>query len=170
MADSQHRILLIDGAHYDRIRNVLDTNLDFERLLSELSSNGPLSRTIFYRDLRNADEVKRRGRFLDWLREVGVTVKGTVSDGEPSRERYGTNLIALAVDAMAICGPGDQLYLIAADAKLVPLVMELRTRGVLVVLISTLTGPDAVIPPPELVSACHLFVDLADRLDVLARS
>lgn len=70
---------------------------------------------------------------------------------------------------MAICQPGDHLYLIAADVKLLPLVAELRKRGVMVVLISTLTGPAAVVPPQPLVDACNLFVDLADRLDILAR-
>jgi len=169
MTAELRRILLIDGAHYDRIRSALDTNLDFERLLVELSSNGPLTETIFHRDLRNADEQKRRGRFLEWLSEIGVTVKGSVAEDEASRERYGANLIALAVDAMASCRSGDHLYLIAADVKLLPLVTELRKRGVVVALISTLTGPAAVVPPQQLVEACNLFVDLADRLDILAR-
>lgn len=169
MSDELRRILLIDGAQYDRVRNVLDTNLDFERLLVELSSHGPLTETIFHRDLRNSDEQKRRGRFLEWLSEIGVTLKGSIAEDEPSRERYGANFVALAVDAMASCQPGDHLYLIAADVKLIPLVTELRERGVVVVLISTLTGPAAVVPPQKLVEACSLFVDLADRLDILAR-
>lgn len=78
MADELRRILLIDGAHYDRIRSALDTNLDFERLLLELGSNGPLTETVFHRDLRNSDERKRRGRFLEWLSEIGVAVKAAL--------------------------------------------------------------------------------------------
>lgn len=78
-------------------------------------------------------------------------------------------MIALAVDAMASCQSGDHLYLMAADVKRLPLVAELPKRGFVVVLISTLTGPAALVPPQQLVDACNLFVYLADRLDILAR-
>lgn len=71
---------------------------------------------------------RSRGRFLQWLGEIGFTVKGSISEDERSKERYGANLVALAVDATTTCRFGGRLYLVAGDIKLLPLVMELRTR------------------------------------------
>lgn len=36
------------------------------------------------------------------------------------RERYGTNLVALAVDAMALARVGDTVAIMASDIKLAP--------------------------------------------------
>jgi hypothetical protein len=60
MDTSPQRMLLIDGAHYDRLRTTLGTGLDFTRLVAFLSEGGALTHLHYHRDLRDHEEAGRQ--------------------------------------------------------------------------------------------------------------
>lgn len=166
------RILLIDGAHCDRLRKVLGTSIDFTALVTLLAKEGPITLAHYHRDLRDAEEADRQQRLLDWLSHHGFDVFGDdYSETEDlPKERYGTNLIGLAIDALDMAAPGDEVLLVAGDVKLVPLVEQLIDRGVAVTLVSTLHGPTSISPHDLLVSECSRLIDLHDHRDTIARA
>lgn len=166
----QRRVLIVDGAHYDRLRTTFGTGLDFTKLVAFLSSNGALTHLHYHRDLRDREEEGRQAPLLNWLDDHGFTVIGHQVPASSSlrKERYGTNLIGLTVDAMATCRPEDELLLLAGDIKLAPLVEHLASQGVNVTLVSTLTAPPSFAPQPELLQHAAGFIDLGDHLTELA--
>jgi uncharacterized LabA/DUF88 family protein len=170
MDTSPRRILIVDGAHYDRLRTTFGTGLDFTKLVAFLSEDGAMTHCHYHRDLRDREEAGRQAPLLNWLSDHGFTVIGhPVPAGSSLRkERYGTNLVAVAVDAMATCRPRDELYLLAGDIKLSPVVAELTSRGVSVTLVSTLSAPPSFAPQPELLEHADKFIDLNDYLADLA--
>ncbi|MBB3811526.1 NYN domain-containing protein [Pseudochelatococcus contaminans] len=91
----------------------------------------------------------------------------THGSGEP-RERYGTNLVQIAVDALLLAQPGDHVMVLAGDAKLEPLFVALRDDDIEVTLISTLDAPSTIAPAPILIEAADRFIDLATIIEQLA--
>jgi len=172
MPATSKRILLIDGAHCDRLRKVLDTAIDFAALLAFLSKSGTIAVAHYHRDLRDTEEAHRQSRFLEWLSRHGFEVVGDDYSGADDlpKERYGTNLVGLAVDALEVTNPGDEILLVAGDVKLVPLVAELVERGATVTLVSTLRGPPSISPHELLVSECSGLIDLHDHREAIARA
>jgi len=170
METRQKRILIVDGAHYDRLRTAFGTGLDFNKLVAFLGKDRALSHLHYHRDMRDREEAGRQAPLLNWLSDHGFTVIGhqVPADSSLRKERYGTNLIGLAVDAMATCTPKDELLLLAGDIKLAPLVEELASRGVDVTLVSTLTAPPSFAPQPELLQHAVEFIDLGQHLSELA--
>lgn len=171
MSPSIKRILLVDGAHCDRLRKILGTSIDFAALLALLEQDAPIALSHYHRDLRDVEEGQRQQRFLEWLSLHGFAVIGAdySSTHNLPRDRYGTNLVGLAVDALALSQAGDELLLLAGDVKLVPLVAALTKRGVAVTLVSTLEGPASISPHDLLVSECSRFIELNDYRDAIAR-
>lgn len=56
----------------------------------------------------------------------------------------------------------DRIVVLAGDAKLVPLLERLEEMDVPVTLISSLSVPRSIAPPPPLVALANDFIDLAD--------
>jgi len=170
MPASSKRILVIDGAHCDRLRKVLDTAIDFAALLALLSQSGTIAIAHYHRDLRDMEEAHRQSRFLEWLSRHGFEVVGDDYSGAENlpKDRYGTNLVGLAIDAIRLANPGDEVLLVAGDVKLVPLVAELVERGATVTLVSTLHGPPSISPHELLVAECSGLIELHDHRDAIA--
>jgi uncharacterized LabA/DUF88 family protein len=166
------RILLIDGAHCDRLRKALEIVIDFAALRALLAQSGSISSARYHRDLRDPEEAQRQQGFLEWLSRHDFVVLGDDNSeiDDLPRERYGTNLVGLAVDAMEIARPGDEVLLIGGDIKLTPLVAALIGRGVKLSLVSTLHAPPSIAPHEHLVTQCSGFVDLFDHRDMIART
>ncbi|WP_167852788.1 NYN domain-containing protein [Pseudotabrizicola sediminis] len=117
---------------------------------------------IYYRDARDLDEHHRLQRFFEWLERHGIETRGSQDFARPwyQRERYGSNLIQLAVDAMEAAHDGASLVIVAGDAKLIPLLTRLEKMDVPVTLISSLAVPASIAPPPPLVDLAEEFIDL----------
>lgn len=168
MSPQKQTFFLIDGSHYDRLRSVFETPFDLGKL-AELASGGvSVDQAIYYRDVRDDNEAERQRPLFGWLRHNGFSVKGRIHGlGEP-RERYGTNLVQIAVDALLLAQPGDHVMALAGDAKLEPLFAALRDDEVAVTLISTLDAPATIAPAPILIEASDRFIDLAAIIEQLA--
>ena len=116
MSRQQQTIFLIDGSHYDRLRSVFETPFDL-RKLAEIANNGAaIDQTIYYRDIRDDKEEERQRSLFGWLKYNGFSVKVRPCPDEP-RERYGTNLVQIAVDALLLAEPGDHVMILAGDTK-----------------------------------------------------
>lgn len=151
--------LYVDGSHLDRLRSKLDVDIDIQKLKRFACSNNEPA--YYYRDLRDQAECDRNQRFFQWLRDHGFERRGT-SDFRPDwyvRERYGSNLVELAVDIISAPQIGP-ITILAGDAKLVPLLGKLKQNGVPVTLISSQHAPQSIAPPPPLVALAATFIDL----------
>jgi uncharacterized LabA/DUF88 family protein len=163
-------LLFVDGSHYDRLRSVFEAPLDLRKLAFLAADGKSIDKAVYYRDRRDAKEEERLQGLFGWLRHNGFIVKSRRhGEGEP-RERYGTNLLDMAVDALQFAHPGDSVMLIAGDGKLVPLCLALTERGVHVTLLSTLDAPVTIAPPQILLDVVDSFVEVADLLDAIAVS
>jgi uncharacterized LabA/DUF88 family protein len=161
-------LFLVDGSHYDRLRSVLETPFDLRRLAALANAGASVDQAIYYRDLRDENEVERQRSLLGWLGRNGFVVKGRIhGPGEP-RERYATNLVQIAVDALLYAKTGDHVMVLAGGSKLEPLFAALRAQDVKVTLISTLDAPDKIVPAPALIEASHTFIDLRVMIGKLA--
>ncbi|MCG6113264.1 MAG: NYN domain-containing protein [Paracoccus sp.] len=155
--------LLIDGSHVDRLKTKLGRVIDFQGLIAHFREDGNTVSAHYYRDSRDSAEQARMARFFDWLARHDIERHGVDDFNEPwyVRERYGSNLVAFATDALAAADEGDRLVLLAGDAKLVPLLDRLEELDVPVTLISSLSVPNSIAPPPPLVALAETFIDLA---------
>ncbi|PLU08845.1 NYN domain-containing protein [Sinorhizobium medicae] len=161
MSREQQTFFLVDGSHYDRLRSVFETPLDLKKLAQFASGGSPTSQLNYYRDARDDNEAERLRSLFGWLEHNGFSVKGRTHKKSEPRERYGTNLVQIAVDALLLAEPGDHVIVVAADAKLVPMFEALREYDIKVTLVSTLNAPDTIAPPSVLVEVADTFVDLA---------
>ncbi|MGI8397540.1 NYN domain-containing protein [Agrobacterium deltaense] len=160
MTRQMKTLFLVDGSHYDRLRSVLETPFDLRKLAWLANDGASVDQAIYYRDLRDDNEAERQRSLLGWLGHNGFVVKGrTHGPGEP-RERYGTNLVQIAVDVLLTAEPGDHVMVLAGDAKLEPLFAALRKNDIKVTLISTLDAPNTIAPASALIEATDNFIDL----------
>lgn len=165
MNDKQRsNFFLIDGSHYDRLRSVFSTTFDLSAIGLMAFEGEPPARAIYYRDVRDSAEEDRQRPLFGWLGHNGFDVKGRRFDASARgpRERYGTNLVALAVDAMALARNGDTVAIMASDIKLAPLFKALQASGVKVVLLSTRDASVAIAAPSDLIDTADGFLDLAE--------
>lgn len=167
MIENPRTRFFVDGSHYDRLRGVFEGSFDLQKLAVIANNGQTVDEAVYYRDLRNRDEAVRQQGLLKWLRHHGFNVKGREhADSEP-RERYGTNLIELAVDVQSFMCKGDHCIILASDAKLIPLFSALRAKGTKVSLVSTLKAPDTIAPLPVLIKETDIFFDLASIIESL---
>jgi uncharacterized LabA/DUF88 family protein len=164
--DQKNEIFLVDGSHYDRLRSVFEAPLDLKKISTLASGGRSITRAIYYRDIRDPREEERQRPLFGWLEHNGFEVRGRELDPAYNgpRERYGTNLIEMAVDAILLAKPGDRFLILAADIKLMPLLRALNSLKVEVTLISTLNAPQTIAPSSMLTALVKNFIDL-DRLD-----
>jgi uncharacterized LabA/DUF88 family protein len=160
MSRQRQTLFLIDGSHYDRLRSVFETPFDLRKLAHTANEGSPVDQAIYYRDVRDDREAERQRPLFGWLKHNGFVVKGRTHErGEP-RERSGTNLVQIAVDALLFAEPGDHVMVLAGDAKLQPLFIALRDYDIKVTLLSTLNAPDTIAAASILIEGADAFIDL----------
>lgn len=161
-------VLLIDGAHYDRLRSTFETRIDFAALGRRVAGSDIALR--YYRDVRDAQEMARFSGFRAWLEEHGISVVGRseLLDPPGPRQRYGTNLLEFAADAQRFATCGKSIFLLASDLQLTPVVSAIRECGTPVALVSTLFAPPSIAPHEALLDAASQFIELRDLLPQIA--
>lgn len=158
-------LVLIDGSHVNRLRSKLGRSIEIEKLAEFFGSKEEPATIIYYRDARDMAEYTRLRRFFDWLERHGFEVRGAQNFPEPwyQRERYGSNLVQLAIDAIEAAHQGDALAVVAGDAKLIPLFQRLDEMEVPLTLISSRSVPASIAPLPPLVELAEAFIDLNEE-------
>ncbi|BDA85377.1 hypothetical protein Sa4125_29190 [Aureimonas sp. SA4125] len=159
-------LVTIDGSHCDRLRKAFEVQLRIADLLEWLADPSRARRCLYYRDLRDETEAGRLRGMMGRLAAEGIEVKGAQpADFERGqKERYGTNLVELAVDLLRLAPGFERVVLVAADRKLVPLVRALRDGGTWVTLATALDVPVAIRASSHLVEAADDHVDFGDFL------
>ena len=168
MSPQKQTFFLIDGSHYDRLRSVFEPPFDLRKLADLANGGVPVDQAVYYRDVRDDNEAERQRSLFGWLRHNGFSVKGRTHGPVEPRERYGTNLVQITVDALLLAQPGDHVMVLGSDAKLEPLFVALRDDDIRVTLISTRDAPGTIAPAPILIKASDSFVDLAMLMEQLA--
>lgn len=165
-AGARFVLVAFDGAHCDRIRKSLGVRLRFPAILDHLVPPGPVVRPVYYRDLRDETEVERQEGLLRYLDRKGFELHGAMPSemGPGPRERCGTNLVELAVDALEASHGAERVVLVAGDRKLVSLVRAIRQGGVFVTLATALAIPEAVRASADLMAEADDVVDLTELL------
>lgn len=161
-------LFLVDGSHYDRLRSVFGVPFDLHKLACAANEGRFVDLAVYYRDVRDPTEAERQHPLFGWLQHNGFKVKGRTHGPDEPRERYGTNLVQMAVDALALTKPGEHVILVAGDVKLEPVLGMLRHNGIRTSLISTLDASDTIAPPALLTNAADTFVDLSGLIQHLA--
>ncbi|MEF2552264.1 NYN domain-containing protein [Aurantimonas sp. A2-1-M11] len=158
--------VVFDGSHCDRLRKALALSIRFEELVSRLVHPHRLARAVYYKDLRDEAERKGQAALLMRVASSGIAVKGSLPEDMriDSRERYGTNLVELAVETLTNCENLDRVILFAGDRKQVPLVRALQDRGIRVVVTTALDVPTAIRASPLLLDTADEYRDLSDYL------
>ncbi|WP_127144033.1 NYN domain-containing protein [Pelagibacterium montanilacus] len=166
MDETFSAVLLVDGSHYDRLRSTFGTRIDFFRLVPLLSAPEGLMEIRYYRDVRDRAEMARFAGFRAWLETHDISVVGRAEPLDPPapRQRYGTNLLELAVDAQRCAEKGKSIFVLAGDFQLTPVVAGIRQRGASVAIVSTLFAPASIAPHRSLLDAADRFIELRDLL------
>lgn len=168
MPGSRKTFFLIDGSHYDRLRSVLATSLNLRKIAIIASKGVAIDNAVYFRDLRDNQEAERQRPLLGWLKHNGFDIKSTTHSQREQRERYGTNLVEMAVYGLLAADCGDHVIVMAGDSKLAPLFIAYRLRGIDVTLISTLSAPAKIAPASNLLENANDFLDLAEVLSEIA--
>jgi uncharacterized LabA/DUF88 family protein len=162
--------LLIDGAHYDRIRTTFNTKIDFVGLAHLLSGTEEAIDIRYYRDVRDDNELERFASLRAALEWSGIDVIGrSVPLGSPApRQRYGTNLLQMVADACRLRSYCDTLFLMPSDVQLEPVIATIREEGLRVVVVSTRFAPPSIAPHQSLIASADKFVELRDILSEIS--
>lgn len=163
--------LLIDGAHYDRLRSTFQSRIDFVALAHLLTGSETPVDIRYYRDVRDEQERDRFIRFRTWLERNRIKVIGRSEPLAPPapRQRYGTNLLEYAAGAQRLAAGSETIFLLASDFQLAPVVSALRQTGSRVVIVSTLFAPPSIAPHDLLLTAADQFVEIRNLLSEIAK-
>lgn len=164
--------LFIDGGALHAAAKAFDIKVDYKKLLEEFSRRGHLVRAHYYKTVVEVageeSDYHPMKPLLDWLDYNGfsVTLK-TVRDYPDSTRKPGASLMVdLTVDALRLAPHIRQAVIFSGDGSYVPLVNELKSKGVRVSVVST----KEVSPPmisDELRRACDNFIDMKALVNVI---
>src|SRR5258708_14894472 len=123
--DAPKLALFIDGANTHAGARTLGFDIDYKRLLTEFQSRGTLVRAFYYTVIVEDQEFSALRPLIDWLDYNGFTVvtkpAKEFDDGEGRRKFKRSMRVELAVNAMELSPPVDQLVLFSGDGAFRPL-------------------------------------------------
>ncbi|MEX0628746.1 MAG: NYN domain-containing protein [Cucumibacter sp.] len=164
--------MFIDGANLYATAKALGTDLDYRRLLQEVSKQAYLLRAYYYTALIEDQEYSSIRPLIDWLDYNGYTVvtkpAREFTDASGRRKIKGNMDIELTVDALEMAPYFDHLVLFSGDGDFTALVAALQRRGKRVTVVSTLQTPTPMISD-DLRRQADAFVDVADLIKVVGR-
>ncbi|ALV28335.1 MULTISPECIES: NYN domain-containing protein [Hyphomicrobiales] len=163
-APARKALVVFDGAHCERLRKAFGSRFPFLALIEKFGE--PISASIYFHDARDEAEAGRLDRLYGYLKHINVEVAGVGPEKmeQGQRERYGTNLVELALETERRAASTDHVILVAGDRKLLPLVLALRESGKSVTIVSSLEVPQSIRPATALLDAADQFLDVTDLL------
>jgi uncharacterized LabA/DUF88 family protein len=165
--------VLIDGPHLWATSRSLGFNIDYQKILDEVRSEGTLVEAIFVTPVREDADRDPMKPVTDWMGDNGFTVHtrplATFTDSRGMVRHDGSCGVQLAVDLMDLAGKAEHIILFCGDANLVPAVRAARERGAAVTIVSTVAETTAR-AAPEIRAAADRFLDIADLRERLERA
>ena len=165
--------LFIDGANLHATCRALGFDVDYKRLLKEFQSRGTLLRAFYFTTIIEDQEYSSVRPLIDWLDYNGYTVVTKLTkefiDAGGRRKAKGSMNIELAVNAMALAGHIDQMFLFSGDGDFRPLLEAMQRRGVHVTVVSTNASQPPMVADELRRRQADLFVDLVELKPKLGR-
>jgi uncharacterized LabA/DUF88 family protein len=164
--------LFIDGANLYSAARVLNTDIDYKKLIEEFKKRGVLIRAYYYTAIAEDDDYSPIRPLVDWLDYNGfmmVTKPARSYTDAQGRKRWrGDMKIEMAVDMMQIAEKADHIVLFSGDGDFCRVVEAVQQKGVRVTAVSTVRSQ----PPQasdDLRRLVDDFVDLNDLLPIIGR-
>src|ERR1700761_851171 len=173
MSPASNKIaLFIDGANLYATARTLGFDIDYKRLLKEFQRHGTLVRAFYFTAISEDQEFSSIRPLIDWLDYNGFTVVAKPAkefDDGNGRRRLKRNMsVELAVGAMEMAEPADQIVLFSGDGNFRSLVEAVQRRGVRVTVFSTISSQPPMIAD-ELRRQADVFTDLMELQSKLGR-
>ncbi|MCA1992951.1 MAG: NYN domain-containing protein [Coleofasciculus sp. S288] len=154
ISDTRGRLaIFIDGVSLFYAANQLGIEVDYLKLLCQLTDSARLLRAFFYIGVESMNE--RQQRFLLWMRRHGyrVVTKEVAQLADGSKR---ANLdVEIAVDLMVLADFYDTAVVVSGNANLAYALNIISYRGVRVELVSLRSMTD-----DALLNACDRYIDL----------
>lgn len=161
--------IFIDGNNLHWTLKALGFDIDYARLRNTVVRDGDvLVRAHYYNVLKPSGEPNGEGYssivpLLDWLSYNGFSVTAKDArefvDGDGRVRRKGNVNVEIACDALDLAPRIDRAIIISGDGDLEPAVVALQRRGVRVIVVSTIVGPEQRCAD-DLRRAADEFIDL----------
>lgn len=160
--------LFIDGAGLNAAARVFDIKIDYLKLLKEFSLRGKIVRAHFYNVVNEDAEFNPVRPLLDFLEYNGFTVtrKFVREYPDAARKPRGSFAVDLTIDALRLAPFLRHAVIFSGDGDYVPLVNELKSKGIRVSVVSTREGVSPMVAD-DLRRACDNFIDLKDLADLI---
>jgi uncharacterized LabA/DUF88 family protein len=163
--------LFIDGANLHATAKALGFDIDYRRLLEEFERYGTSCAPTTTPQSSKTENIARSTRW-SWLDHNGYTVITKPAkefvDASGRRKVKGDMDIELAVDAMELAEPIDQIVIFSGDGDFRSLVEAVQRRGVRVTVVSTISTQPSIIAD-ELRRQADVFIDLAELQSRIGR-
>jgi uncharacterized LabA/DUF88 family protein len=168
--------IFIDGASLNQTTHALGLKVDFQRLLNYFAGRGSLLRAFYFTLLLGEATPEWLTRLTTWLSHNGycvITKPGKVVR-QPVQDENGVTRwvgtvkgsmdIELTVEMMTLAPHLDTVVLISGRGDLVPVVEGMKSRGVRVIVVSSISGAESAVAN-ELRREADEFIDLATIAD-----
>ncbi len=164
--------LFIDGANLYSTARVLNTDIDYRKLLDEFKKRGVLIRAYYYTAIAEDEDYSPIRPLVDWLDYNGFTMvtkpARSYTDAQGRKRWRGDMKIEMAVDMMEMAAHADHIVLFSGDGDFCRLVEAVQARGVRVTVVSTVKSQPAQ-ASDDLRRQCDDFVDLNDLASIIGR-
>jgi len=164
--------LFIDGANLYSAAKVLNTDIDYRKLLDEFKKRGVLIRAYYYTAIAEDEDYSPIRPLVDWLDYNGFTMvtksARSYTDAQGRKRWRGDMKIEMAVDMLEMASHADHIVLFSGDGDFCRLVEAVQAKGARVTVVSTVKSQ----PPQasdDLRRQCDDFVDLNDLAAIVGR-
>jgi uncharacterized LabA/DUF88 family protein len=147
--------IFIDGSNLFYGANQLGCEVDYRKLLVQLTQGRSLLRAYFYTGVDPQND-KQRG-FLLWLRRNGYRVMAKELITMPDQSKKANIEVEMAIDMIGLCGYCDTVVLLSGNGDLAYALNQVSYKGVQVEVV----GLRSMVSE-SLLSVADRYVDLAD--------
>jgi uncharacterized LabA/DUF88 family protein len=155
---SERIAIFIDGSNLFYGANQLNCEVDYRKLLAQLTQGRPLLRAYFYTGVDPQND-KQRG-FLLWLRHNGYRVVAKDLITMPDQSKKANLEVEMAIDMIGICSYCDTVVLLSGNGDLAYALNQVSYKGVQVEVV----GLRSMVSD-ALLSVADRYVDLAEIRD-----
>jgi uncharacterized LabA/DUF88 family protein len=145
--------IFVDGASLFYAASELGIEIDYIKLLCQLTDGATLLRAFFYTGVEKT--LEKQQRFLMWMRHHGYRVVTKEVVQQPDGSKKANLEVEIAVDLMKLAPFYDTAVLVSGNGELAYAVEAVSYRGVRVELVSL-----RCMTSESLLNVCDRYIDL----------
>lgn len=162
--DSRGRVaIFIDGSNLFYAALQMGIEIDYTKLLRQLTGGSWLLRSFFYTGVDRSNE-KQQG-FLLWMRRNGYRVIAKDLVQLPDGSKKANLDVEIAVDMLQLLGSYDTAVLVSGDGDLAYAVNAISYRGVRIEVVSLRS-----MTSDQLINVADLYIDLESIREDIRKS